>query len=318
MNITSVQGQDRYKTISGNSDDKLVPFGSEMGGGAEEIDFSKAPEIANRDKFVLNLPTTETIYKRQEFVTDESMAEGCAFCYSYMERVMEFGSGGRLISYSNDGYFVINADKDQRTFGKSGENMNDIAHAVEETWERRERSLEQTTLSGSLSGSFTKNGKTFGGSIGFTMQSALYRYLSVSETRGAVAYKDGSVGAYYEREITFREIYNRCASFLAEAFGENSAGMLLDDKEFSELFGNPDGGEKNSPENPEQKRIAFETQLGRLKEFMEKNLSAVRKKDPDCRSLKIFEDTCSKLRKYDFSEIASLVEKMFAADTLLK
>ena len=47
---------------------------------------------------------------------------------------------------------------------------------------------------------------------------------------------------------------------------------------------------------------------------MERNLSAVRKKDPDCRSLKTFADTYSKLKAYDFPEIASLVEKMFAAE----
>ena len=303
MNITSIQGQDWYKFVSGNSDDKLVPFGSARNGEAEKIDFSKAPAPANKDKFVLNLPTVETIYKRQEFSTDDSMAEGCAFCYTYMERVLNFGSGDRIISKSNDGYFVINTDKDQRTFGRSGADMDDIDHAVEETFECRLRSLEQTTVSGSLSGSVTENGQTVGGSLGFAMQSTLYRYLSVSETKGMVAYKNGAMSAYRERAVSFREVYNRCAMFLAEAFGENSADMLLGDKEFSELF-----------EKPEQKREALETQLGKLREFMKKNLSAVRQKDPDCSSLKIFENTCSKLKTYDFPDIASLAEKMFAAE----
>ena len=314
MNISNVQGQDWYKIISGNSDNKLIPFGSEMSGGAGEIDFSKVPEIPNRDKFVLNLPASETIYKRQEFSADEGMAEGCAYCYTYMERVLDLGSGISFISTSNDGYFIINADKEQRTFGKSGANMNDIAHAVEETWERIERSLEQTTVSGSLSGSVTENGHTVGGSLDFSMQSTVYRYLSVSETKGSVAYKNGAISVYREKAISFREVYNRCAMFLAEAFGEKSADMFLDEKKFSEFFGKPDNDEKNSPKDPEQKHSASETQLGKLREFMEKKLSDVRKKDPDCRSLKIFADTYSKLKAYDFTDIASLVEKMLSAE----
>lgn len=247
----------------------------------EEIDFSKAPALSNRDRFVLNLPSSETIYKRQEFVTDESMAEGCAYCYTYMERVMEFGSGARLISSSNDGYFVINTDKDDRTFGKSGADMDDIAHAVEETWERIERSLEQFGISGGLSGSFTKNGHTVGGSFGFDIQGTIYRQLSVSETKGSVSYKDGAAGVYREKAISYREIYNMCASFLAEAFGEKS----------TELHDAP---------------------LDKLREFIEKHLSGVRQNDPDCGSLKAFEDTYSKLKEYDLTDIASFMEKMFA------
>ena len=315
MNITGVQGQDRYKNISVNSDNKFVSFGSEMVGKSEEIDFSKAPALANRDRFVLTLPAVETIYKRQEFVTDESMAEGCAYCYTYMERVMESGSGVNIISTSNDGYFIINADKDQRTFGKSGAVMNDIAHAVEETWERRERSLEQTTVSGSLSGFVTENGHTMGGSLEFAMQSTVYRYLSVSETRGSVEYKNGAMSVYREKAISFREIYNKCAMFLAKAFGEKSTDMLLDEREFSELFGNPDGEEKTFSHKPEQKRGTPETKLSKLKEFMEKNLSDVRRKDPDCRSLQIFADTYLKLKAYNFTDITLFAEKMFAADS---
>ena len=315
MNIANLRGQGLCKITTGNSydsawknltDPERVKRRAEMAERAEETVIPKAPERLNKDKFVLNLPAVETIYKRQEFSTDERMAEGCAYCCTYMERVLNFGSGAKIISSSYDGYFVINTDRDQRTFGKSGADMDDISHAVEETWELRTRSLEQTTLSGSLSGSVTKNGRTFGGSLGFEMQSTVYRYLSVSETKGMVSYKDGSIGAYREKEISYQEIYDMCAKFLAEAFGEKSADML------------PDGDEKNSPKNPEQKRGVPESQLGKLREFIEKNLSAVRKKDPDCKSLKIFEDTYSKLKAYDFTDIASLVEKMFAEGMLLK
>ena len=214
MSITSVQGQNLNNVISGRSNDKFVPFGSERK-NSNEVDFSKSATLPNRDRFVLNLPTSETIYKRQELTTDESMAEGCAYYSSYTERVMEFGSGGRLISTSNDGYFLINTDKYQQTFGKSGADMNDIDHAVEETWERIERSFEHTEVSGSLWGSVNKNGHIVGGGFGFTMQSTVYKELSVSETKGSVSYKDGAVGAYMEKAMSFREIYNRFIEFWA-------------------------------------------------------------------------------------------------------
>ena len=322
MKITSVQGQDMHKIISGKFyDDHRKLTNNELSqhrpaktGRTEKPDFSKAPSLSNRDKFVLNLPASETIYKRQEFTTDERMAEGCAYCYTYMERVLDFGSGLMAVSRSSDGYFVINADKDKRTFSKSGAVMNDIAHAVEETWERRERSLEQTTVSGSLSGSFTKNGHTFGGSLEFAVQNTVYKYLSVSETRGMVAYKNGAVSAYREKAVSFREIYNRCAAFLAKAFGEKGEDMLLDERDISELFDKLNDEEKTFSEKPEQKRGAFETKLGKLREFMERNLFAARQKAPDSGSLKIFEDTYSKLKTYDFSDIASLVEKILAAE----
>lgn len=282
----------------------------------EPIDFTNSVKPANADKFVLNLPTAETIYKRQEFVTDERMGEGCAYCYTYMERTLTFagGKGGNLIvsGSSTDGYFAINLDKGARPFGKSGEDMNNIGHAVEETWERRERSLEQSTVSGSLSGLITGNGQTAGGSVGFAAQSTAYKYSSVSETKGTVAYKNGGAGNYRETAVSTREIYNKCAVFLAEAFGEKSSGLVLGDREFNELFGNRDGDEKTLSENAAQKRENLNKQLDRLKKFMEKNLAAVRQKDPDCGSLKIFADTYLKLGAYSYSDITSFAEKMFA------
>ena len=206
MSVTSVQGQGLNNIISGKSADKMVPFGSERK-NSNEVDFSKSATLPNRDKFVLNLPTTETIYKRQELTTDKSMSEGCAYYSSYTERVLEFGSG-TLTSISNDGYFVINMDKYQQTFGKSDADRNDIDHAVEETWERIERSLEQTEVSGSLWGLAPKNGHIVGGLFGFSMQSSIYKELSVSVTKGSVSYKDGAKEAYLEKAMSFREIFN--------------------------------------------------------------------------------------------------------------
>lgn len=207
MSITSVQGQGLNNIISGRSGDKFVPFGSERK-NSNEVDFSKSATLPNRDKFVLNLPTAETIYKKQELTTDKSMSEGCAYYSSYTERVLEFGSS-RLTSISNDGYFVINMDKYQQTFGKSDADMNDIDHAVEETWERKERSLEQTSVSGSLWGFAQKNGHIVGGGFGFNLQSSVYKELSASVTKGSVSYKDGAMSTYLEKAMSFREIYKR-------------------------------------------------------------------------------------------------------------
>lgn len=281
----------------------------------EKVEFT-SERPANADKFVLNLPTSEVVYKRQEFVTDESMGEGCAFCYTFMERTLLFEKGGItfMSGGSRDGYFVLNADKDDRTFGSSGAGLNDIGHAVEETWERIERSLEQTTVSGSLSGSVTSNGQTAGGFVGFAAQSTSYKYSSVRATKGTVAYKNGGIGAYLENAVSSREIYNKCAVFLAGAFGEKSSDLVLSEKAFNELFGKSEE-EKAFPQKSEQRSENLENQLDRLKEFMERNLSAVRKKDPDCGSLKTFEDVYSKLAACKYSDIASLAEKIFAAGT---
>lgn len=305
MGVNSVNNNSLYAFISSAAAMKREP-----------IDFTNSVKPANADKFVLNLPTAETIYKRQEFVNDERTAEGCAYCYTYMERTLSFeDKNGTKVTFSsidNGGYFAINLDKGARTFGRSGEDMNNIGHAVEETWERRERSLEQSTISIDMLSSITKNGQTAGGSVGFAAQSTAYKYSSVSETKGTVAYKNGGVGNYRETAVSTREIYNKCAVFLAEAFGEKSSGLVLGDREFNELFGNRDGDEKTLSENAAQKRENLNKQLDSLRKFMEKNLAAVRQKAPDCGSLKIFADTYLKLGAYSYSDITSFAEKMFA------
>ncbi|MDE6763834.1 MAG: hypothetical protein K2J73_09160 [Oscillospiraceae bacterium] len=183
MGINSVNNN--YSPVVWNS--------SNVTGRGEKIDFSNTPKPANADKFVLNLPANETIYQRKEFVTDESMGEDCAFCYTYMERTLAYGTL-TVSSSISDGYFVIN--KDGQTFGKSGADMNNIEHAVEETLERKDRALEKTTLSGSLSGAVTVNGHTVGGALGFAVQNTTYKYSSESVTKGTIAYKNGGAGIY--------------------------------------------------------------------------------------------------------------------------
>lgn len=288
---------------------------------AEKAKVSNIAKPANTDKLVLNLPVNETVYNRQEFVSDERMGEGCAFCYTYMERTLTFASGkcGALTLKSSDasGYFVINADKTKQTFGKSGADMNDIEHAVEETWERRDRAWKQSTVSGGLSVGIAGDNQTIGGAIGFTKQNTMYKYSSASETKGTLAFKNGGVENYRETAFSSREIYNKCAAFLAKAFGENSSDLVLSDREFISLFRKPGGNDKMSSENAVQKRENPDKQLNRLKTFMEKNLSAVREKNSDCRSLQVFTDTYTKLAAYNYSDVTSIVEKMFAAGNLI-
>lgn len=271
-----------------------------------------AKNFANADKFVLNLPVSETVCKRTEFVTDERMGEGCAYCYTYIERTLTFESekyGTTTMSHSSGGgYFAINLDTCAQTFGKSGSDMNNIEHAVEETYERRERTLTQSTVSGSLSGTVTGNGQTVGGSLEFAAQSTAYKYLSASQTAGTVAYKNGGAGCYRETAVSSREIYNKCAVFLAEAFGEKRSALVLSDRDFEELFGKIDGDGEALSKNMAQKRESLGKQLSRLKEFMENNLAAVRKKSPGCGSLKAFADTYRKLEAYKYSEITALVQ----------
>ncbi|MBD5146897.1 MAG: hypothetical protein HDT21_13470 [Ruminococcus sp.] len=283
----------------------------------ETVDFSNAKKLANADRFVLNLPASESVYKRTEFVTDERMGEGCAYCYTYMERTLTFESEkyvtSTVSSSSTGGYFVINLDKNAQTFGKSGADMNNIEHAVEETWERKDRALEQSTVSGSLSGTITGNDQTVGGSLGFAVQNTTYKYSSAGTTKGTVAYKNGGVGNYREIAVSSREIYNKCAVFLAEAFGGKSSDLVLSDKAFNELFGELNGDEKTFSENAAHKLENLSKQLNSLKEFMEKNLTAVKQKNPDCGSLKTFADTYLKLGSYKYSDVTSLVEKMLAA-----
>ncbi len=273
---------------------------------SETVDLSNSINPAILDKLVLEIPDSETIYKRQEFVTDESMGEGCAFCYTYMERTL--ASGLSVTSYSSsDGYFILNADKSGQTFGRSGADMNNIKHAVEETYERIDRTSKQSTISGSLSGT------AIGGSLEFAAQSTAYKYKSVRDTQGSVAYKNGGAEIYREKAVSSLEIYNKCAVFLEEAFGDKNDGLVIDSSEFNKLFDKQCSNEKTSPEAAEQNDKNINERLMCLKRFMERNLSAVRKKSPDCGSLKTFLDTYTKLGAYNYADIISIAGKMFAS-----
>lgn len=286
-------------------------------GRGNEVELTELKD-ANLDNLVLHIPKTETIYKRKEFVTDERYAEGCATCYTYIQRTLTFDDGkGGTFTWGglgvNDIVWTTNPNGD-RTFANSGVNMNDISHAVEETWEVRERSLEQTRFSLSEIRAMTANGQTFGSILGYAEQTTSYKYASASITEGTVTYKNGTVGAYRETALSSREIYNKCAVFLAEAFGENSSELTLSDSAYNELFGKIGGDEKSFSKNMAQRRENLAYRLDQLQVFMEKNLSVVRRDHPDCGSLQIFEDTCSKLGALDQRDITSLVLKLLASE----
>lgn len=294
-----------------NNNSSAVIWSSENSvGRGEKINFSNASRPANADRFVLNLPISETVYKRQEFVTDEKMGEDCAYCYTYMERTLDFG-GFTVSDRSSGGHFVINMDGQK--FGKSDEDMNNIDRAVEETREHINRTLEQSLLNVGLSGSVTANGQTAGGSLEFALRNTVYRYSSVSETKDAVSYKDGGKGLYLGRAATNREIYNKCAVFLAEAFGKNGSELLLSKSAFNELFGADGEDKKTVRDISAQKRQNTAKPIENLRRFMENNLTEVRENYPECGSLKTFSDTCLKLGAYGYSDITSAVEKMFTA-----
>lgn len=271
---------------------------------------------ANLDNLVLHIPTTETIYTRKEFVTDERCAEGCATCYTYIQKTLTFDDGkGGTFSWVGSGVkdcIWMTNPKGDRTFSKSGVNMNDISHAVEETWEVRERSLQQTTLSVSEVTAMLADGKTFASVFGYAEQTTTYKYASAGLTEGTVTYKNGAVGTYRENTLSSRELYNKCAVYIAGAFGEDGSDLVLSDSAYNELFGKNGGNEKTFSENIAQRREKFDKQLNKLQEFMEKKLAAVRRKNPDCGSLKTFANTYMELQAYKYSDITLLVEKMFA------
>lgn len=196
--------------------------------------------------------------------------------------------------------------------------MNDIGHAVEETWEVRERSLQQSTLSVSEVNAMIADGKTFGSAFGYVEQTTSYKYAGASITEGTVEYKNGGLGKYRENAISSREIYNKCASFLAEAFGEKSSELTLSDKAFDALFGKLGGDEKTFTEKAAQRRENLDKQLERLRRFMDGKLTAIRENDPDNSSLNVFADTCLKLGAYKYSDISALVKKMFADEAELR
>lgn len=273
---------------------------------------------ANLDNVTLLIPKTETIYRRKEFVTDERYAEGCATCYTYIQRTLTFDDGkGGTFTWGGlgvkDTIWTTNP-KGDRTFAQSGVNMNDISHAVEETWEVRERSLQQSAFSISEVRAMTANGKTLGDAFGYTEQTMSYKYASASITEGTVKYKNGAVGSYSETALTKREIYNKCAVFIAEAFEEDSSELTLSDSAYNKLFGKIGGDEKTFSTNMAQRREYLTDRLNKLQELMEKNLSDIRKNYPDSKGLQSFEDTCLKLGQLDNRDITSLVLKLLAEE----
>lgn len=284
----------------------------------EQVDFSKSIKDMNLDNVVLLLPKTETIYRRKEFVTDERSAEGCATCYTYVQKTLTFDDGkGGTFSWVGGGVkdciWMTNPNGD-RTFSKSGVNMNDISHAVEETWEVRERSLQQTTLSFSEVKAMLAKGQTFGSAFGYAEQTTVYKYASASITEGTIAYKNGAAAAYRENAVSSRELYNKCVSYIGATFGENGSELTLSDTAYNELFGKTGGDEKTFTANAAKKRENLDKQLNLIREYMEEKLAAVRQSNPKCSSLQVFADTCLKLETYKYSDITSLVKKMFAAE----
>lgn len=283
----------------------------------EPVDFSKSIKDMNLDNVVLHVPKTETIYRRKEFVTDERCAEGCATCYTYIQKTLTFDDGkGGTFSWvgggTKDCIWMTNPNGD-RTFSKSGVNMNDISHAVEETWEVKERVLEKSTFSIDEVREMLANGQRLGGVFGYTDQTTSFKYASASITEGTIAYKNGAAAAYRETALSSRELYNKCTAYIGAAFGEDGSKLALSDSAYDELFGKTSGDEKSFTANAAKKRENLDKQLNRIREYMAEKLAAVRQSDPKCSSLQIFADTCLKLESFKYSDITSLVKKMFDA-----
>lgn len=295
-------------------------------------DLVNLKELGNADILVLSMPTSESVYKRTEFINDESTGKGCAYCCTYMEKTLTFEDeehGTYSLTFSStESQFIINMDDFSRTFGKSRSDMNGISHAVEETWEYTERSFEQTAISGRMAEKINEaNGKASGANIVFALQSSAYKRTTASITKGTVAYKDGSMAWYRENALSNREIYNNCAAYLAESFGDDSPVPVMGEKEFNELFAKADFNENKpldnvnnadnrdnavaaKPKSPQEKR---EELLYNLNKFMERNLAAVRKKNPRSVGLNAFEKTYLEIGTYKYSEITSLLERMFSS-----
>lgn len=276
----------------------------------EKVSFLDANVVSgsSKDFLLLNPPVSETTYKRTEFVTDDSMAEGCAYCYSYMERTIKFADGGTfsIINDRNDGYWCINMDTSSRTFGSSGADMNDISHAVEETWERKELSFSESIFECCMSGAVIGDYQTAANTLGFSLQSTALKYSSASYTKGTVAYKNGNAEAYGAGAMSTREIYNKCAVFVANAFGEKTSDLILSGKDFNDLFGNLISDNKTPPKNDKA-----QSRLAKLREYMESRLSEVRRKKPGCSGLNAFADAYQKIEAYKYSDLTAFITKFF-------
>lgn len=274
-------------------------------------ELKRIDELENADKLVLHIPKTETIYKRKELVNDATMGKDCATCYTYVQKTLTFddGKGGEFQWKSPgtaDCIWMMNPTGD-RTFSKSTVNMSDISHAVEETWEVRERSLEKTSFTVAEIQEMSKNGQSFKSIFGYSEQTTSYKYASAAITEGTVKYKNGAEAAYRETAVSSREIYNKCISYIGAAFGDDTSDMKLTETQYNELFGKTSGNEKSFSVNAAKKRDNLNKQLERVRDYMNGKLNAIHKNDPNSIFLQSFRNTYENLQAVKASDIAALV-----------
>lgn len=173
------------------------------GSKGETVDFSKSTRPANADKFVLQLPSSEVVYKKSELFTGGKLGNDTAFCSTYSERRIDLGGGSVLSVSHSDGYFVLNPEGQK--FGKSGEDISNLSHAVEETFEHITRSAETAALDVEMSSEVTENGRTSAAYLKFALRNAVYRYSKAGNTKGSVLFKNGGSGFYGENAFKFRQ-----------------------------------------------------------------------------------------------------------------
>lgn len=279
--------------------------------GTNITELKRIDELENADKLVLHIPKTETIYRRKELVNDATMGKDCATCYTYVQKTLTFddGKGGEFQWKSPgtaDCIWMMNPTGD-RTFSKSTVNLSDISHAVEETWEVRERSLEKTTFTVAEIQEMSKNGQSFKSIFGYSEQTTSYKYASAAITEGTVKYKNGAEAAYRETAASSREIYNKCISYIGAAFGDDTSDMKLSDTEYNELFGKTSGNEKSFSTNAAKKRDGRNKHLERINKYMNEKLNAIHKKDPNSKFLQVFASTYEDIQAVKASDIAALV-----------
>lgn len=274
-------------------------------------ELKRIDELENADKLVLHIPKTETIYKRKELVNDATMGKDCATCYTYVRKTLTFDDGkGGEFQWNSPGTadcIWMTNPKGDRTFSKSTVNMSDISHAVEETWEVRERQLSKTTFTVAEIQEMSKNGQSFKSILGYSEETTSYKYASAAITEGTVKYKNGAEAAYRETAVSSREIYNKCISVIGAAFGEDTSDMKLTQSQYDELFGKTSGDEKSFSANAAAKRDGREKQLDRIQNYMNEKLNGMYKNDPNCKFLETFRSTYEELQSISARDIAFLV-----------
>lgn len=279
--------------------------------GTKITEVHRIDELKNADKLVLHIPKTETIYTRKELINDATMGEDCATCYTYVQKTLTFddGKGGGFQWKSNgtlDCIWMMNPNGD-RTFSKSTVNMSDISHAVEETWEVRERSLEQSTFTVAQIQEMYKNGQSFRSIFGYSEQTTSYKYASAAITEGTVKYKNGAEAAYRETALSSREVYNKCISYIGAAFGEDTSDMKLSDTEYNKLFGKTSGNERSFTASAAQKRDERNKRLEHINKYMSEKLNTIRKTDPNSIFLQSFTSTYNRLQTVKATDIAAIM-----------